>query len=114
MSLNRYAKQRDTNEPEVIKALEHVGALVRQLDTPLDLLVGYGRQWFLIEVKMPGGKLTPNQEEFFDDWSTHAACGVAAVVRNASEALAVIGCETRGVEVGPRVMTSPWLDGTGS
>jgi len=113
MSLNRYAKKRDDNERGVIQALEHVGALVIQLDTPLDLLVGYGRQWVLLEVKMPKGKLTPSQDEFFDAWSKHGECGIASVVRSASEALAVIGCETRGVEVGPRVMSSPWLDGTG-
>jgi hypothetical protein len=113
VSLNRYAKKRDDNERGIIQALEHVGALVLQLDRPCDLLVGYGRQWVLMECKMPGAKLTPSQDDFFAAWSKHGGCGLATVVRNASEALSAIGCETRGVEVGPRVMTSPWLDGTG-
>lgn len=66
-----------------------------------------------MEVKGPKGKLTPSQDDFFEDWANHGECGVAAVVRSASEALAVIGCESRGVDIGPRVMSSPWLDGTG-
>ena len=112
MSLNRYAKKRDDCERGIIQALEAAGALVVQLDQPLDLLVGYGRQWWLLEVKMPKGKLTPSQDEFFEAWSKHSECGIAAVVRSASEALAVIGCESRGVEVGPRRVTSSWLDGS--
>lgn len=114
MSLNRWAKKRDDCERGIIQALEAAGALVIQLDQPLDLLVGYGRAWWLLECKQPKGKLTPAQDEFFEAWSKHGACGVATVVRSASEALAVIGCESRGVEIGPRVMSSPWLDGTGS
>lgn len=114
MSLNRYAKTRDANERGIIDALEHAGALVIQTDKPLDLIVGYGRQWFLMEIKVPGGKLTPAQDEFFEAWAKHGASGLATVVRSASEALSVIGCESRGVEIGPRIMTSPWLDGTGS
>ena len=113
MSLNRWAKKRDDCERGIIQALEAAGALVIQLDQPLDLLVGYGRQWWLLEVKMPGKKLTPAQDEFFADWSAHGDCGMATVVRSASEALAVIGCESRGVDIGPRVVSSPWLDGTG-
>lgn len=112
MSLARFAKKRDDNEREIIQALEHYGALVLQLDRPCDLLVGYGRQWVLMECKMPGAKLTPSQGEFFEAWSKHANCGLAVVVRNASEALSAIGCKTRGVEVGPRRFSSPWLDGS--
>ncbi len=112
MSLNRYAKTRDDNERGIIDALKHAGALVIQLDQPCDLLVGFGRQWFLLEVKMPGKKLTPAQDVFFADWAAHGECGLATIVRSASEALAVIGCESRGVDIGPRVMSSPWLDGT--
>lgn len=112
MTINRWAKKRDDNERGIIQALESAGALVVQLDQPLDLLVGYGRQWWLLECKMPKGKLTPSQDEFFEAWSKHAECGVAAVVRSASEALAVIGCESRGVDVGPKRFTSPWLDGS--
>ena len=114
MSLNRYAKKRDDCERGIIKALEEAGALVIQLDQPLDLLVGYGRAWWLLECKMPGAKLTPAQDTFFSAWSKHGECGIASVVRSASEALAVIGCESMGVEIGPKRFTSAWLDGSGT
>ena len=113
MSIKRWAAARDENEPEIVKALRNVGAHVELLAGPVDLLVGYARQWFLLEVKVPKGRTTPAQDEFFK--ASDGKGGIATVVRNASEALAVIGCETRGVEVGPRfnTQTSPWLDGTG-
>ena len=111
MSIKRWAAARDENEPEIVKALRNVGAHVELLAGPVDLLVGYGRQWFALEVKMPKGRTTPAQDDFFKD--SDGKGGVAAVVRSPSEALAVIGCETRGVEIGPRYTTSssPWLDG---
>lgn len=34
MSLNRYAKRRDANEPEILKDLRKCGYLVRQQDFP--------------------------------------------------------------------------------
>lgn len=118
VSLNRYAKARDANERGIIEALEAQGCSVCQLDQPMDLLVGFedkeGRRRTLIfEVKMPKGKTTEGQDEFQRTWKGD----VVAVVRNVDEALTHIGCETRGVEIGPRVpafMSSPWLDGRGS
>ena len=110
MSLSRYAKCRDGVEAEIILALRKHGASVYQLDRPVDLLVGYERQTFLLEIKQPNGKLTEGQCDFFDEWRG----GIASVVRNVEEALGLIGIANRGVEVGPRIMTSPWLDGTGS
>ena len=110
MSLNRHAKCRDSNEATIILALRKHGATVYQLDRPVDLLVGYDRQTWLIEVKQPGGKLTEGQNDFFDQWNG----GVASVVRSVEEALGLIGVTNRGVEVGPRIVTSPWLDGSGS
>lgn len=108
MSLRRYAAARDENEPDIVKALRNVGAVVYLLDQPLDLLVGYDRQWFVIEVKMPRGKLTPMQEEFFRD--SDGKGGVATVVRTPSEALAFIGATSMGVEIGPRVAPSAWRE----
>ena len=63
-----------------------------------------------MEVKQPGGKLTEGQNDFFDQWNG----GIASVVRSVEEALGLIGIANRGVEVGPRIMSSPWLDGMGS
>lgn len=49
MSLNRYAVQRDANEPEIVEALEAIGAKVIRLDA-FDLLVLYNGI-HMIEVK---------------------------------------------------------------
>lgn len=123
MSLNRYAKRRDDAEPGIIAALKAQGCSVYQLDQPLDLLVGFEdregrRRTFVIEVKNPlgprggtnGSELTAGQEDFLREWRGD----VTAVVRSPEEALALIGCETRGVEIGPRRFSSPWLDGQGT
>jgi hypothetical protein len=76
------AARRDKNEPEIIKALREAGASVYQLDdTGLpDLLVGIMGVTILIEVKSDGGKLTPPQQHFFDNWK-----GQAYVVRTISD-----------------------------
>jgi hypothetical protein len=84
VTLNRYAKKRDENEPEIIEALEDAGCLVMQTDK-IDLLVQRGTQQFLLEVKMPKGKLTRLQAELLaEGWRI-------AVVRSPEEALKAIG-----------------------
>ena len=99
MSLNRIAKSRDINEPEIVAALRQVGATVRQLDTPVDLLVGYKGRTILMEVKQPGEKkrgkgfihsLTSMQHKFFADWDG----GELVTVRSAEEALSCLGIKT--------------------
>lgn len=94
MSLSRYAKRRDANEAELIRALTSVGARVWQLDRPVDLLVGYRGAWHLLEVK-DGAKplsariLRPDQQAFF---STCMEMRLkAAVVVSVQEALQAIG-----------------------
>lgn len=108
MSLNRHATQRDINEPEIIAALRAVGAYVFQLDTPVDLLVGYRNKTVLMEVKRPGKKprvggfkygLTDDQEKFYAEWKG----GELVTVRSVEQALACIGVKDRGVEIGRRV-----------
>lgn len=109
MSLNRHAKARDANEPEIVAALKAVGASVERLDTPVDLLVGFRGQTFLLEVKLPrgprggtsGSVLTDDQAQVFDRWRG----GILAVVRSADEALRIIGAtdSRQGVEIGPRI-----------
>jgi len=89
----KYAQKRDDNEREIIQALEAVGAQVWQLnetDIP-DLLVGFRRQWFLLEVKGQQGKLQPGQKQFFEE-----VMGPAAVVRTQDEALEAIGAFKEG------------------
>ena len=90
MSLNRYAKRRDDNEEEIVKALESIGCTVVRLDTPVDLLVGRGGRNILLEVKNPSlppssRKKTKPQEQFFAAWKgqvrlvTTAASAIEAV-----------------------------------
>lgn len=90
----RRAAQRDKTEPGIVAALRQVpGVTVYRLDQPVDLLVGFKNQNFLLEVKTPtreGGpprRLTLAESDFFGSWT-----GRASVVCNAVEALrAVLG-----------------------
>lgn len=70
MSVRRRAAKRDQNEPEIIKALRAVGATVAQVSEKgfPDLVVGYRGATHLIEVKMPGKGLTPDQEKWIQEW----------------------------------------------
>ena len=93
--------QRDSNEAEIIAALEAVGATVEQIPTGggvPDLLVGYRFRNYLLEVKRQPIKgkvkpsevrLNPTQRRWFVMWAGHCE-----VVRTPEEALAVLGIET--------------------
>lgn len=111
MSLNRHAKSRDLNEPGIVQALEKVGCSVARLDRPVDLVVGFRGRTYLLEVKQHGGRLQPSQEDFLRGW----VGDIAAVVRNATEALTLIGALEQSVSIGDRIKattaTSPWLTG---
>lgn len=48
----RRARKRDANEPEIVRALQAIGATVERLDV-IDLLVGYRGRNYLLEVKDP-------------------------------------------------------------
>lgn len=87
MSLNRYAKQRDDNEPEIIAALESIGCTVYSLDEPVDLLVGRGAKNILLEIKNVHGRNrnTEKQDKFLASWK-----GQVAVVRTPEEAIEVV------------------------
>lgn len=84
MSLNRYAKRRDANEPQIVNALRKAGFSVERIDTPVDLIVGRYGYTHLVEVKMPKGRLTEHQQHFKDAWGG----GCVHVVRSAEDALA--------------------------
>lgn len=100
MSIKRWGAARDHNERAIVDALLKAGALVYRLDEPCDLLVGFGGATWLLEVKVPGGKLTPKQERFMSEWSK--AGGSCVVVRTVTEALQAIGASDLDVEIGPR------------
>ena len=85
VSLNRYAKRRDANESEIVDALTAAGYDVLRIDTPCDLVVGWQAHNIFLEVKGPGGRLTPEQKKFHARWP-----GQIAVVETAEEALEVV------------------------
>jgi hypothetical protein len=57
----RRAARRDATEPEIVRALEQVGADVERLDK-FDLLVWYRGRLFMLDAKSPGGRPTEAQE----------------------------------------------------
>ena len=85
---NWQGNRRDANEPEIVRALEAVGAKVHRMHSPMDLLVRFRDRTYLLEVKAPGRKrrLQPSQAQCLADWGADAA-----VVESIEEALKHIG-----------------------
>ena len=88
--MKRYAMRRDTNEPEIIAALEAIGCVVYPMNQPVDLLVGRGATNILMEIKNPDKspaqrKKTPAQVEFFKIWK-----GQVRIVETAEEAIKLV------------------------
>jgi hypothetical protein len=87
MSLARYANRRDATEAEIVKALLRIGAQVKRMNKPCDLLVRYRGHIHVLEVE--GGKRTgtgarqPEQVEFLRDWQV-------PIVKTVDEALAAV------------------------
>lgn len=99
-----FARNRDSNEAEIVEALKAAGASVQRLNetgTP-DLLVGYQGQTFLLEVKRSGKRvrvakhghhdadergLARTQQLWWDRWKGR----LPLVVTSIAEALAAIG-----------------------
>jgi len=82
----RFAKSHatDLNQPEIIKALEVIGAKCYEVERPVDLLIEFRGIWIVLEVKNKkgGNKLTIDQVEFFKNTSAPAY-----VVRDPIEAI---------------------------
>lgn len=70
MPIPRFAARRDSNEAAIIEALTRAGASVVPLSAKgvPDLLIGYQSVTVLAEIKTAKGKLTPDQEQFLQDW----------------------------------------------
>lgn len=87
MSLNRYAKRRDEAEPEVVSTLKQCGFSVERIDRPVDLLVGFRRRMWAVEVKSGskgyGKRLNANQQAFADGWRGPDV----VILRDAQEAM---------------------------
>jgi len=65
----RYAARVDANQQSIVKALRDAGAYVWIIGLPVDLLVGFAGQTYLVEVKDGSKKrLTKLQEDFFASW----------------------------------------------
>ena len=82
----RRAARVDANQAEIVDALRSVGAAVQSLaavgrGVP-DLLVGYHGKLYLLEVKMPGEKLTPRELTWHTLWD-----GYAYIVYSAEDAI---------------------------
>jgi len=95
MSINRFAKKRDRNEPEIIEALEQIGCSIQRIDVPCDLIVSHPMidNNLLIEVKMPGKQPTKIQKDMLDAWP-----GQYDIVYSAEEAVGFVSSKISLVE----------------
>lgn len=81
-----FARRVDKSQSEIVYALRRIGAKVRFIGQPLDLLVGFRGRNILLEVKTPKqGRLTQEQQEFLDGWP-----GEAHVVETIEQAVAKV------------------------
>lgn len=79
MTINRFAKRRDQNEPEIIEHFEDKhGCSVDRLDTPCDLTVHKKGFTGLFEVKMPGKKPNAKQQVWWDQFQGYG-CIVSSI-----------------------------------
>jgi hypothetical protein len=79
--------KRDANEKEIVKDLKKVGAKVKRLNQPCDLLVSFRFRLFLIEVsnpEYPNRQRDEDQLEFFEEFGV-------PIVTTSDEALRLIG-----------------------
>ena len=85
-----YARRVDANQPEIVAALRQAGGTVTHLHTVgkgcPDLLCGFHGRNYLLECKVPGGKLTEAETDWHETWE-----GQRAIVHSAEEAMAAIG-----------------------
>jgi hypothetical protein len=92
MGMPKYAAKVDRNQALIVEVLLRCGCDVQYIRQPTDLLVGRAGKNYLLEIKVPkakgehGGKLTPEQEEFFAAWR-----GQATVVETPEDALRAVG-----------------------
>ena len=95
----RRAAKVDANQAEIAAALRTVGATVQSLaavgNGVPDLLVGFRRATYLLEVK--DGKKPPSDRELTPDqvaWHLKWNGGPCVVVNSVGEALAAVGVES--------------------
>jgi hypothetical protein len=80
----------DKNQTEIVKALRKAGARVAITsslgDGYADLVVGFRGEMKWMECKGKGGRLTPDELVFYDNW-----CEYMVVVYSVEDALKAIG-----------------------
>lgn len=81
----RRAARVDETQPAIVQALRSIGAGVRYIKEPLDLVVAWRGATCLVECKSPGGKLKPTQKAFIATWP-----GKVHVVETPMEAVAAV------------------------
>ena len=75
---SKHPAQRDGNEPAIMRELLDRGALVIQLDHPVDLLIGYLGEWTLAEIKAsPKAPFRLSQIRFLDQCEIRGLRAVA-------------------------------------
>lgn len=92
--MNRWARQRDANEPAIVMALRNVGAEVWRMED-MDLLVAFRGQWNVLEVKIDHKqtgttKNTAARQEEHRKRAARCGCEVP-IVTTSEEALRVVG-----------------------
>jgi len=65
---HRHDAKNDGNETEIVRVFEAKGISVERIRKPLDLLLGYNKHNYLVEVKMPGKHLNDKQVKFTNEW----------------------------------------------
>lgn len=93
----RYASRVDSNQPEIVKILRNAGATVFPTHSVgkgfPDIVVGHRGVNYLVEIKdgdkpPSARKLTQDEEKFHAAWR-----GDVCIVKNADEALLLLGVE---------------------
>jgi hypothetical protein len=88
VTLNRYAKRKDSSQSEIVAALRQAGCDVEVQDV-IELTVGRGSMNYLLECKNPGwteSDLTPTQKRLRATWR-----GQYTIVATVAEALKAVG-----------------------
>jgi hypothetical protein len=69
--LNRFAARRDSNEQQIVRYLQNMGASVYRLSGAglADLLVGFMGKDLKLEVKTKKGRLTSAQKDMRASWN---------------------------------------------
>lgn len=81
----RRAAKVDRSQGNIVAALRKIGAHVTYIKEPVDLLVGFRGRSLVLEIKEPGGTLTPNQREFFATFK-----GEAYIVHGIDDAIKAV------------------------